>query len=356
MENVYEELIEMAEDNGIRYVLDTKTVDDILEESYITTSCIVEDFLGKGVYIFAGAPKVGKSFMMLQLAYCVSKGIPFMDKNVYQSDVLYLALEDTYSRLQKRIAVMFGTEDNPKLHIAVEAGTIPDNNLIKQLENFITMHRQTRLIIIDTLQKIREVSNDYSYSRDYAVISEIKSFADSYGICVVIVHHTRKLYDSDKFMMISGTNGIMGSADGALVMYKHKRLENEAIIELSGRDRTDEKITVRRNPDNLCWELKETTAVPEITELNDLVKIIGCFITSENPKWEGTATDLIDDLNLTGQIQPNMLTRTLNINVNELYDNYGICYVCKKINNKRMVKLLLDTKKGTVTDDKIHST
>lgn len=344
MENVYEELIAMADD-GVRYVLDTKTVDDILEERYLTTSYIVEDFLGKGVYIFAGAPKVGKSFMMLQLAYNVSKGIPFMNHNVYQSDVLYLALEDTYSRLQKRIATMFGTEDNPKLHIAVESGTIPDNNLIKQLENFITMHRGTRLIIIDTLQKVREVTNDYSYSKDYAVISELKSFADSYGICVVIVHHTRKMNDNDKFIMISGTNGLMGSADGAFVMYKHKRLENEAVIELSGRDRTDEKITVKRNPDNLCWELKETTAKPEINKLDDLVKLLGFFINIENPKWEGTATDLIDDLNLVGKITPSTLTRILNINVNELYDNYGICYICKRSNGKRTVKLLFDTDK-----------
>lgn len=345
MQNFSEEITGFS-DSSLKYVIDTKTVDDILEEQYITNSYIVENFLNNGVYIFAGAPKVGKSFFMLQLAYSVSKGIPFMNRNVNQSDVLYLALEDTYIRLQKRIATMFGTEDNSRLHIAVNAGSIPENNLITQLENFITMHRRTRLIIIDTLQKIRETSSDYSYSKDYSDISELKKFADDYGICLVIVHHTRKMDDNDKFIMISGTNGLMGSADGAFVMYKKNRIENQAVIEISSRDITDEKITVKRNTENLCWELIETTAEHKITELDEIVKIVGCFINAENPKWEGTPSELVNDLNLTGQVTPCHLTRTLNINVNELYDSYNICYAYRRTQGRRIVKLLLNNSDG----------
>lgn len=342
MQDIIDEMAEISGDSK-KYVIDTKTVDDILEEQYITNSYIVENFLNNGIYIFAGAPKVGKSFLMLQLAYCVSKGIPFLNMNVNESDVLYLALEDTYIRLQRRIAMMFGTEDNSRLHIAVQAGSISENNLITQLENFITMHRKTRLIIIDTLQRVRDTSKEYSYGKDYSDISQLKSVADSYEVCILIVHHTRKMDDNDKFAMISGTNGLMGSADGAFVMHKKQRIENEAVIEMSSRDITDEKLTVKRNLDNQQWELKETTAEPEIQKLDEIVKIVGCFINIENPKWEGTPTDLVGDLNLTGQVTPNHLTRTLNINVNELYDNYKICYACRRTNGKRVIKLLLDS-------------
>lgn len=341
MQNIFDELAELSGDST-KYAIETKTVDDILEEQYLINSYIVENFLYNGTYIFAGAPKVGKSFFILQLAYCVSRGIPFMNRNVNQSDVLYLALEDTYIRLQRRIANMFGTEDNSRLHIAVNAGSIPENNLIKQLENFLLTHGKTRLVIIDTLQKIREVSGDYSYSKDYSDISCLKNFADSYGICLVIVHHTRKMDDNDKFIMISGTNGIMGSADGAFVMYKNNRIENEAVIEISSRDITDEKIKVQRNKDNLCWELKETTVKHEIHELDDIVKIVGDFFTAENPKWEGTPSELVDDLGLTGKVTPSHLSRTLNINVNELYDNYRICYACRRTHGKRLIRLLVD--------------
>ena len=54
-------------------------------------------------------------------------------------------------------------------------------------------HTDTSLIIIDTLQKVREVGGDnYSYANDYEIITRLKQFADKYGICILLVHHTRK--------------------------------------------------------------------------------------------------------------------------------------------------------------------
>lgn len=343
MSNIYDEIPE----TNVRYVVDTKTLDDIMEEQYITGTYIIEDFLHNGTYIFAGAPKVGKSFMALELAYHVSKGIPLWGKKVNQCEVLYLALEDTYSRIQKRAVKMFGTEEeNNALHIAVNAGNFADGNIIVQLEHFVFMHKATRLIIIDTLQKIREVQNDYSYSRDYDVISAIKSFADSYGVCVLLIHHTRKMNDDDKFLTISGTNGLLGAADGAFIMYKHKRLENDAVIEVSSRDIGDEKITVTRNPDNMRWELKETTATNTPVIINDIVKAVGEFIVQiPQPSWKGTATELIEDLGAEGQITPNHLTRTLNTYVNELYENYKVCYCSYKKNSVRYVHFVYDGEK-----------
>ena len=64
--------------------------------------------------------------------------------------------------------------------------------LDEQLEKFVREHSDTKLIIVDTLQKVREaVSDSYSYSSDYEVIGKLKQFADRYGVCVLIVHHTR---------------------------------------------------------------------------------------------------------------------------------------------------------------------
>lgn len=71
------------------------------------------------------------------------------------------------------------------------------NGLEEQLQEFMKQHTDTRLIIIDTLQKVREVGGDnYSYANDYEVITRLKQFADSYGICILLVHHTRKTRNS----------------------------------------------------------------------------------------------------------------------------------------------------------------
>ena len=78
---------------------------------------------------------------------------------------------------------------------------------------------------MDTLQKVRETAGDnYSYSSDYEVIGKLKQFADKHGVCVLLVHHTRKQPAGDTFEMISGTTGLLGCADGALLMQKKSEL------------------------------------------------------------------------------------------------------------------------------------
>lgn len=94
----------------------------------------------------------------------------------------------------------------------------------KQLRNFVREHPDTRLVVIDTMQKIRETGGEaYSYASDYEIIGRLKQFADRHGICVLTVHHIRKQPAGDAFDMISGTTGLLGCADGSLLMQKKKR-------------------------------------------------------------------------------------------------------------------------------------
>ena len=99
---------------------------------------------------------------------------------------------------------MFDTNTTDNLHFAVSAKQL-SNGLDEQLKGFIKDHSDTKLIIIDTLQKIREIGGDgYSYASDYEIITKLKQFASDYGICLLLVHHTRKQQADDKFDMISG--------------------------------------------------------------------------------------------------------------------------------------------------------
>ena len=85
--------------------------------------------------------------------------------------------------------------------------------LEEQLKKFVREHPNTKLIIIDTLQKIRDAGGDkYSYANDYEVVGKLKRLADDCGVCLLLVHHTRKQQADDKFDMISGTNGLLGAA------------------------------------------------------------------------------------------------------------------------------------------------
>ena len=146
--------------------LKTVSMSELYDTVYQSKPPLIDGLLYPGIYIFAGAPKLGKSFLMAQLAYHISTGMPLWNYTVRKGTVLYLALEDDYHRLQERLYRMFGTESTEDLYFSVSAGQL-GNGLDEQLTRFMAEHSDTKLIIIDTLQKVREVSGDnYSYEND----------------------------------------------------------------------------------------------------------------------------------------------------------------------------------------------
>ena len=316
--------------------LQTVSMTELYDTVYPPRTPVVDGFLYCGTYLFVGAPKVGKSFFMGQLAYHVAMGLPLWDYPVRKGTVLYLALEDDYARLQRRLSGMFGVECADNLYFATQAKTL-NEGLDRQLEEFLKEHTDARLIIIDTLQKVREVGGDrYSYSSDYEIVTKLKSFSDKYGICLLVVHHTRKLESEDSFDMISGTNGLLGAADGAFIMHKKKRTDNEAVLDIVGRDQPDQELTIEFDRECCVWKFKKAETELWKQPPNPLLKAINNFLTEDKPEWEGTATELVSQLP-DMQIQANVLSRKLNVVNSQLLNNYGIFYDNKRGHERKIV-------------------
>ena len=299
---------------------------------------IVDNLIYAGTYLFVGAPKVGKSFFMAQLGYHVSMGIDLWDYPVRKGTVLYLALEDDYARLQKRLSRMFGMESSENFYFATQSKNL-NEGLEEQLNEFVKKHTDARLIIIDTLQKVREVARDkFSYASDYEIVTKLKAFSDKHGICLLVVHHTRKLESSDSFDMISGTNGLLGAADGAFVMQKEKRTDNKAILEVAGRDQQDQRLLLDFDREQCVWKLRkaETELWKEPTD--PILEAIAKIVSEEEPMWSGTASELLQLL-LEIEMQPNVLTRKLNIGAEKLLIEHGVRYESNRKNAARMIRL-----------------
>lgn len=335
-ENMEEILRQMQRMNDPAY-LHTVSMNELYETVYQSRPPVIDGLLYSRTYLFAGAPKVGKSFFMAQLAYHVSTGQKLWNYDVHQGTVLYLALEDDYQRLQERMSRMFGVEGTDSLHFAVYAKQL-GAGLDEQLEKFIKEHPDTRLIIIDTLQKIREVSTDnYSYANDYEIVGRMKQFADKNGVCLLLVHHTRKQQAGDKFEMISGTTGLLGCADGAFLMQKEKRTDLNATLEIVGRDQPDQKLHLKRDAEKLIWMLDRAETELWKNPPDPLLDKIAAVITEDNLVWNGSATELAGLLQ--DEIQPNILTRRLNVKAGELLNEYQIEYSVKRTRNGSFISL-----------------
>ena len=308
--------------------LPTISMNELYENVYQSRPPIIDGLLRAGTYLIAGAPKVGKSFLVAQIAYHVSTGHPIWGYAVNQGSVLYLALEDDHQRLQERMSRMFGVEGTDDLHFAIWAKSL-GSGLQEQLDKFILEHPNTKLVIIDTLQKVREITSEaYSYSGDYDVIGKLKQFADSKGICLLIVHHTRKQPSGDRFEMISGTTGLQGAADGAFVLYKEKRTSNAAVLEVTGRDQQEQKLYLVRDEARLTWNLDHVENELWKKPPDPLLEKVAAVITKDSPAWTGSASELVA---LLGEdLQPNILTRRLNVKCGDLKNDFGITYTIKR--------------------------
>lgn len=106
------------------HYLHTISMTELYQTAFRSRPPIIDGLLYAGAYILAGAPKIGKSFLVAQIAYHVSTGRKLWNFDVHQGTVLYLALEDDYQRIQSGMFMMYGVNDTPNLHFATAAGKI----------------------------------------------------------------------------------------------------------------------------------------------------------------------------------------------------------------------------------------
>ena len=234
--------------------------------------------------------------------------------------------------------MMYGVNDTDRLHFATAAGKI-GNGLDEQLESFVREHPDTRLIIIDTMQKIREVGGEaYSYASDYEIIGKLKQFADKHCICVLTVHHTRKQPAGDSFEMISGTTGLLGCADGSLLMQKKKRTALEATIDVVGRDQQDQILYLKKDADTQIWNLEKAENELHKEPPDHVLEVVSGLLSAEHPIWTGSPSALADAVHVG--MAANVLSKYLNVKSGRLLDEYHVRYENKVRHEGRCITLI----------------
>ena len=103
----------------------TKSCEEIMTTLYKPTVFSVDGLLGQGLYILAGSPKVGKSWLALELCLAISKGEKLLERPTLQGTALYFCLEDSWQRIQSRLYELTDVPSD-KLHFALKADTISE--------------------------------------------------------------------------------------------------------------------------------------------------------------------------------------------------------------------------------------
>ncbi|MCK6139728.1 AAA family ATPase [Slackia exigua] len=311
--------------------LQTVTAKWLMENDLPKRPWVVEGLISTGLHILAGEPKVGKSWLVLDMALCVSAGRPLWGFDTTEGTVLYLCLEDPYARIQGRLRKM-GEEANENLHFCREAATI-DGGLCGQVEEFAAAHEGTILVIVDTLQMVRHYSGESMYMADYSDLSKLKKVADDLGLAMLLVHHRRKMPDDNVFNTVSGSTGITGTADTTMVLYEEGRAHTQrpkpASLAVTGRDTADRKLELLFD-ETYHWVYldEENEGELEAERVPREVRAVIEFAQQLEEPWQGLAGELIDDAGIAGT-NPVRLGRLLNANHIALAEA-GISYARRK--------------------------
>ena len=299
---------------------------------------IIDRLMPVGLHILSGSAKVGKSWLSLWLCQQVSTGGRVWDFDTLKCGTLYLALEDTIDRLHFRLSHITdaGSEQS---FFATEADNL-SGSLLAQLEKHLQDYPDTGFIVIDTLQRVRGVTLEKNaYANDYDEIGRLKAFADRHRVALLLVHHVRKMPDSDPCNMVSGSVGIIGAVDSMYVLEKDKRTENKATLHVTGRDIEDMQLMLEFDRDATVWRFVSYLS-GEKTE-DGMATALASFLSSRSG-FTGTATELLDGLrgiDSSLNYSPNSLTRAMKEQALLLEKRHHITMTFTRKRNTRLVSL-----------------
>ena len=217
------------------------------------------------------------------------------------------------------------------------------HGLEQQIEQFLTEHPTTKLVVIDTLQRVRGTGSDSNlYANDYQDIGISKQLADKRHIAILLIHHLRKLHDDDPMNMISGSTGLSGAADSTFVLQKNSRLANVASLHCTGRDIPDRTLKLEFGEEDHVWKLledsKTCSSASKISTLQ-LTKLLSELLRRQ-PEISAPAKVLLEKIDPAGieGWTPNSFSHQIRKSVDTLRQN-GILVSFRKSNGERLICL-----------------
>jgi hypothetical protein len=233
------------------------TLPDLLARQFPPQRWAVPGIVTEGFTLLAGKPKLGKSWLALNLAITVAGGGTALGNvRVEPGDVLYLALEDRLRRLKGRALKLLpaaGCDPSPRLSFATEWPRSHQGGL-DGIKRWFDSVPEPRLVVIDVWARFRPPGRvrASAYDQDYEAAAPVKDLADSAGAAVVVVHHTRKASADDVFDEVNATTGLTGAADATLILAR-ARNENEAVLHIAGRDIEEGTIALEFDRETATW-------------------------------------------------------------------------------------------------------
>lgn len=246
--------------------------------TYVVAGVIIE-----GLTILAGRPKIGKSWLALEICIAVALGRRVLGNvATVQGDVLYCALEDNRRRLQKRTDKLispFSAKWPSQLTLATSWRRLDDGG-VEDIADWAASIPNPRLAVLDTLAGVRppRQHGEALYDGDYRALIELHRLAAEKGFAILVLHHTRKLEADDPLDTVSGTLGLVGCADTVLVL---GRTTQGTTLYVRGRDIEEQEHAIVFDRERCTWTIQGDAA--EVRQSDTRKAIFAALAKSSEP-------------------------------------------------------------------------
>lgn len=265
---------------------------------------MVTGLIPEGFGILAASPKIGKSWLVMDIGLVIAEGQPVFGVPTDKRPVLYLALEDGHRRLQDRARFLLGD----RLGSENWAFDTDPTTALEVAKSFAREHPDG-FVIVDTFQLVApdRARGESGYSSDYKFARELKDISPEHG-SLIAVHHTTKADSADFLDTVSGTQGIAGAADFVIVLERPRQNE-EGMLHVTGRDVEEARYKMRFNdgrwsPDGA--DLAEAARKASEKQLTDQASAIVAFVASRSTT---NATDVVAKFGISQDAAPKRLQR-----------------------------------------------
>lgn len=243
---------------------------------------VIDGILPAGLTMFAGRPKIGKSWLTLQMALSVAHGEKFLgglDVSM-PGGVLYVALEESQRRTSNRMHKLCDTETPFLQNISMVYEMKPLRaGGAAQLTELIAKATPS-LVIIDTLLAFVKGSSGEKKDvmrSEYEEIDTLHKIAESQNVAIVLVHHMRKPNGVGGSVIdaIGGSTGITAAVDAVWGMEKQE--DGMCTLSVLGREVEEQSLALRfkQQGDGVGWDLVGTgEAVKTMAMEKEIMKVL----------------------------------------------------------------------------------
>lgn len=210
------------------------------------------------------------------------------------------------------------------------------------MKEFLNTNPSTKLIVIDTLERIRNTDQDKSmYACDYRDMTALREIINAHAVTLLLVHHTRKMYDPDPLNTLSGSTGLVGAVDGVWVLEKEKRIGDKGKLTIANRDTEGYCFSVLFDKDNCHWNCLGNAE--DMADNEDTFAVLIDNFLDE--AWKGTPTQLCEELrefDSSFDLSPLSISKKLTAISDLLKSQYEIVFFAERSRKGRCISLKRD--------------